>query len=63
MPWWLSALICLVVIGGLFAVFAVPMGLSNMFSTLMNTAFELLINLLLYNGDSGAHGRPFRTVH
>jgi spore maturation protein SpmB len=48
MPWWLSALICLVVIGGLFAVFAVPMGLSNMFSTLMNTAFELLINTCFY---------------
>ena len=48
MPWWLSALICLVVIFGIFALFAVPMGLSNMFSTLMNTAFELLINTCFY---------------
>ena len=48
MPWWVTALICLVVIGGIFAVFAVPMGLSNMFSTLMNTAFELLINTCFY---------------
>ena len=48
LPWWVSALICVVIIGGLFALFAIPMGLSNMFSTLMNTAFELLVNTCLY---------------
>lgn len=48
LPWWASALICVALIGGLFALFGVPMGLSNMFSTLMNTAFELLINTCLY---------------
>ena len=48
MPWWLSALICLVVILGVFALFAIPMGLSNMFSTLMKTAYSLLIDTCLY---------------
>lgn len=48
MPKWLSALICLAIIIGVFAAFAVPMGLSNMFSTLMNTAFEILINTCFY---------------
>ena len=47
-PWWVSALICIAVVGGVFALFGIPMGLSNMFSTLMNTAFELLINTCLY---------------
>ncbi|MBO6061711.1 MAG: hypothetical protein J6P98_06335 [Clostridia bacterium] len=48
LPWWVSALICLAVIGGIFALFGIPMGLSNMFGTLMNTAFELLINTCFY---------------
>ncbi|MBR6108471.1 MAG: hypothetical protein IKQ36_01930 [Clostridia bacterium] len=48
LPWWVSALICLAVIAGVFLLFGIPMGLSNMFSTLMNTAFELLINTCLY---------------
>ena len=48
LPWWVSALICLVIIFGVFALFAVQMGLSNMFSTLMNTAFEILVNTCLY---------------
>lgn len=48
MPRWLSALICLLVIVGIFTLFAVPMGLSNMFSTLMNTAFDILVNTCLY---------------
>ena len=48
LPRWLSALICLLVIVGIFALFAVPMGLSNMFSTLMNTAFDILVNTCLY---------------
>ena len=48
LPWWVSALICLAVIAGVFLLFGIPMGLSNMFSTLMNTAFELLINTCFY---------------
>ncbi len=48
LPWWVSALICVAVVGGAFTLFAVPMGLSNMFSTLMNTAFELLLNTCFY---------------
>jgi len=48
LPWWLTALICLVAIVGIFAVFAVPMGISNMFSTLMNTAYALLLDTCFY---------------
>lgn len=48
LPWWVSALICTAVVLGLFALFGVPMGLSNMFSTLMNTAFDILVNTCLY---------------
>ncbi|MCR5807970.1 MAG: hypothetical protein K6G56_00255 [Clostridiales bacterium] len=48
MPLWLSALICLVLVVGVFALFAIPMGLSNMFSTLMNTAHRLLVDTCLY---------------
>ena len=48
MPRWVSALICLVIVVGIFALFAVPMGLSNMFSTLMNTAHRLLVDTCLY---------------
>lgn len=44
----LSPLVCLAVILGLFSVFAVPMGLPNMFSTLMNTAFALLSDTCFY---------------
>lgn len=48
LPWWVSAIICLLIVFGVFTLFAVPMGLSNMFSTLMNTAFEILVNTCLY---------------
>ena len=47
-PKWVSAIICLVVVVGIFVLFGIPMGLSNMFSTLMNTAFDILINTCLY---------------
>ena len=47
-PKWFSAVICLVLIIGVFVMFAIPMGLSNMFSTLMNTAFDILVNTCLY---------------
>ena len=48
LPKWASALICLVVIIGIFTLFAVPMGLSNMFSTFMNTAYRILVDTCLY---------------
>lgn len=48
LPWWASALICIAIVGGIFVLFGVPMGLSNMFGTLMNTAFDLLVNTCLY---------------
>ncbi len=48
LPWWGSALICIAIIIGFFTLFAVPMGLSNMFSTLMNTAFDILVNTCFY---------------
>jgi nucleoside recognition membrane protein YjiH len=48
MPKWVSALICLAIIIGIFTMFAVPMGLSNMFSTFMNTAYRILVDTCLY---------------
>lgn len=48
LPWWVSALICIVLVLGVFTLFAVPMGLSNMFSTLMNTAFRILVDTCFY---------------
>ena len=48
LPWWVSALICIVLVVGVFTLFAVPMGLSNMFSTLMNTAFRILVDTCFY---------------
>lgn len=47
-PKWVPALVCLGVTVGVFVLFAIPMGLSNMFSTLMNTAFDILVNTCLY---------------
>ena len=48
LPWWVTALICFVLVVGLFTLFAIPMGLSNMFSTLMNTAYALLLDTCFY---------------
>lgn len=45
---WISPLIFLVIFIGIFAVFAVPMGLSNMLNTFMNTAYSLLIETVLF---------------
>lgn len=45
---WLSPMIFLVVFGGLLVLFAIPMGLSNMLSTVMNTAFALLTDTCFY---------------
>ena len=42
------ALICLLSIVAFFAIFAIPMGLSNAINTLMKTAFDLLINTVFY---------------
>lgn len=44
----LSAVICLICIIAFFAVFSVPMGIANMFSTLMNTAFAILKDTCFY---------------
>ncbi|MCR5611849.1 MAG: hypothetical protein K6F68_08505 [Clostridiales bacterium] len=44
----MSAIICLILVIGIFVLFGIPMGLSNMFSTLMNTAFDILVNTCLY---------------
>lgn len=45
---WLSPLIFLAVFIGLMLLFAIPMGLSNALSTIMNTAFALLIDTCFY---------------
>ena len=42
------AVVCLFSIIAFFAVFAIPMGLSNAINTLMKTAFDLLINTVFY---------------
>ncbi len=44
----LTPVIFLVVLTAVLTVFAVPMGVANMLSTLMNTAYEILINTTLY---------------
>ena len=41
-------MICLFCVIGVFVLFGIPMGLSNMFSTLMNTAFDILVNTCFY---------------
>lgn len=43
-----SAVICLIVVNAFFALFAVPMGLANMFSTLLSTAFSILTDTCFY---------------
>ncbi len=42
------AVVCLLAIVAFFAIFAIPMGLSNAINTLMKTAFDLLINTVFY---------------
>lgn len=44
----LKSLLFLVGFSAFFAIFAVPMGLSNMLDTMMNTAYRLLIDTTLY---------------
>lgn len=41
-------IVTLVLVIAFFSVFAVPMGLANMMNTLMKTAFDLLLNTVLY---------------
>ncbi len=48
LKFWLSPLIFLAVFIGLMLLFAIPMGLSNALSTIMNTAFALLIDTCFY---------------
>ena len=48
LKFWLSPIIFLVVFIGLMLLFALPMGLSNALSTIMNTSFALLIDTCLY---------------
>ena len=45
---WLPPLIFLAVFVGLMLLFAIPMGLPNVLSTIMNTAFALLIDTCFY---------------
>lgn len=42
------AIICLLAIIAFFVIFAIPMGLANTINTLMNTAFDLLLNTVFY---------------
>ena len=42
------AVACLFGIIAFFAIFAIPMGLANTINTLMNTAFDLLLNTVFY---------------
>lgn len=48
LKFWLSPLVFLVVFIGIMLLFAIPMGLSNALSTIMNTAFALLVDTCLY---------------
>lgn len=45
---WLVPVIFLVVFIGIFAIFSIPMGLTNMLNTLMNTSYQLLIDTTLF---------------
>ena len=44
----LRPIICLVILILLFSLFAIPMGLTNMLNTMMNTAYRLLLDTALY---------------
>ena len=44
----LSALLFLAVFLGIFVIFVIPMGLSNALNTMMNTAYQLLVDTALY---------------
>jgi hypothetical protein len=43
-----ETLVALIVVGGLFALFASKMGLAHMFKTMMGTAHDLLLNTVLF---------------
>lgn len=45
---YLSAVIFLIILFGFFCAFAIPMGLANSLNTMMNTAYDLLINTVFY---------------
>lgn len=48
MPGWCSAIICLVIFIAFFVLFSSKMGLPNTLNTMMNTAYSLLIDTVLY---------------
>lgn len=48
LKFWLPPLVFLAVFIGIMLLFAIPMGLSNALSTIMNTAFALLIDTCFY---------------
>lgn len=48
MSLYVKAIICLVVVIAFFSIFAVPMGLGNSLNTLMNTAYQILIDTVFY---------------
>ena len=45
---YVKAIICLVVFLGFFSIFSIPMGLGNALNTLMNTAYQILIDTVFY---------------
>lgn len=45
---YVKAVICLLLVVGFFTIFAIPMGLGNALNTLMNTAYQILIDTVFY---------------
>ncbi len=45
---YISGLLCLAIVGGLFSLVALKMGAAEMLNTVMHTAFDLLINTCFY---------------
>lgn len=45
---WIEPLLFTAVLAGLFTVFSIPMGMANAFGTMMETAYDLLVNTVLY---------------
>lgn len=45
---WIEPLLFTAVLAGLFTAFSIPMGMANAFGTMMKTAYDLLVNTVLY---------------
>lgn len=45
---WIEPLLFTAVLAGLFTAFSIPMGMANAFGTMMETAYDLLVNTVLY---------------